>query len=310
MATSSKESRRRKILERGSDRLASITGQLENLPPPPPPHSENQIDTNPTPPSTAPLARDPPPDSPSQIAGTLFLSPLRFQFFIFQQTKSVKTWQQAAKKVGAGKSRKRIRSLGFYYGSTRKPPSSPPPHSENQIDTNPPPPSTAPSRDPPPDSQVKSPLFGFLKALNLLASLSPEVHDEASSSDANQTQPSAYNGIGEGSTGRGRLSCSGTFGVSSSRKQILREHYQLQALYFVLLTNVTLVMGRLLFVDRVSSLKVIAEENKHSSADDNNWAGQLSKMLEVGLVAKKAIDALFMDCSVYLIIIICGVSFI
>ncbi|XP_039066296.1 uncharacterized protein LOC120211895 [Hibiscus syriacus] len=107
MATSSKESRRRKILERGSDRLASITGQLENLPPPPPPHSENQIDTNPTPPSTAPLARDPPPDSPSQIA------------------------------------------------------------------------------------------------------VSPEVHDEASSSDANQTQPSAYNGIGEGSTSTDGIEASG-----------------------------------------------------------------------------------------------------
>ncbi|XP_039057613.1 uncharacterized protein LOC120200979 [Hibiscus syriacus] len=79
--------------------------------------------------------------------------------------------------------------------------------------------------------------------------------------------------------------------------------------YFVLLTNITLVMGRLLSGDRVSSRKVIAGENKPSSADDNNWAEQLSKTLEVGLVAKKAIDALFMDCSVYLIIVVCGLSF-
>ncbi|CAN6985180.1 unnamed protein product [Brassica rapa subsp. trilocularis] len=35
MASNSREARRRKILERGSDRLAFITGQINNVPPPP-----------------------------------------------------------------------------------------------------------------------------------------------------------------------------------------------------------------------------------------------------------------------------------
>lgn len=36
MASNSREARRRKILERGSDRLAFITGQINNVPPPSP----------------------------------------------------------------------------------------------------------------------------------------------------------------------------------------------------------------------------------------------------------------------------------
>ncbi|KAJ0247366.1 Transmembrane protein [Hirschfeldia incana] len=40
MASISREARRRKILERGSDRLAFITGQINGVPPPPPPSSD------------------------------------------------------------------------------------------------------------------------------------------------------------------------------------------------------------------------------------------------------------------------------
>ncbi|KAG7540633.1 hypothetical protein ISN45_Aa07g008100 [Arabidopsis thaliana x Arabidopsis arenosa] len=43
MATNSREARRRKILERGSDRLAFITGQINGAPPPPPPDSISSL---------------------------------------------------------------------------------------------------------------------------------------------------------------------------------------------------------------------------------------------------------------------------
>ncbi|KAG7545333.1 hypothetical protein ISN44_As12g008090 [Arabidopsis suecica] len=43
MATNSREARRRKILERGSDRLAFITGQINGAPPPPPPDSTSSL---------------------------------------------------------------------------------------------------------------------------------------------------------------------------------------------------------------------------------------------------------------------------
>lgn len=80
-------------------------------------------------------------------------------------------------------------------------------------------------------------------------------------------------------------------------------------LYFILLTNVTLVITRLLFDDHGSSQRAIGEENKAASTDDYNWAERLGKTLELGLVAQKVIDAVFMDCSVYAIIVICGLSF-
>ena len=44
MAANARESRRRRILERGSERLALITGQIQSLPSPsisPPPNEEN-----------------------------------------------------------------------------------------------------------------------------------------------------------------------------------------------------------------------------------------------------------------------------
>lgn len=42
MATNERESRRRRIVSRGSDRLALITGQIENLPSPSPSDSHPQ----------------------------------------------------------------------------------------------------------------------------------------------------------------------------------------------------------------------------------------------------------------------------
>lgn len=43
MATNSREARRRKILERGSDRLAFITGQINGAHPPPPSDSTSSL---------------------------------------------------------------------------------------------------------------------------------------------------------------------------------------------------------------------------------------------------------------------------
>lgn len=43
MATNSREARRRKILERGSDRLAFITGQINGVSPPPPSDSTSSL---------------------------------------------------------------------------------------------------------------------------------------------------------------------------------------------------------------------------------------------------------------------------
>ncbi|KAL1210309.1 hypothetical protein V5N11_006646 [Cardamine amara subsp. amara] len=54
MASNTREARRRKILERGSDRLAFITGQINGVPTPPPSVSESHLRTDQSLPDTIP----------------------------------------------------------------------------------------------------------------------------------------------------------------------------------------------------------------------------------------------------------------
>ncbi|KAK2661155.1 hypothetical protein Ddye_007688 [Dipteronia dyeriana] len=79
-------------------------------------------------------------------------------------------------------------------------------------------------------------------------------------------------------------------------------------LYLVLLTNVTVVVWRLLSDNQGGFRRAIRGGIKIPSNDASDWAEQASKLLEVGLVMQKVIDAVFMDCSVYSLIIVCGLS--
>ncbi|KAK3212907.1 hypothetical protein Dsin_017613 [Dipteronia sinensis] len=80
-------------------------------------------------------------------------------------------------------------------------------------------------------------------------------------------------------------------------------------LYLVLLTNVTVVVWQLLSNNQGGFRRAIRGGIKIPSNDASDWAEQASKLLEVGLVMQKAIDAVFMDCSVYSLIIVCGLYF-
>lgn len=78
-------------------------------------------------------------------------------------------------------------------------------------------------------------------------------------------------------------------------------------LYLVLLTNVTLVLARILGKHRVSERPDRGGEIR-TPTEGFEWADNLGKALELGLVAQKVLDALFMDCAVYAIIVVCGLS--
>ncbi|KAM4074493.1 hypothetical protein ACJW30_10G097600 [Castanea mollissima] len=54
--------------------------------------------------------------------------------------------------------------------------------------------------------------------------------------------------------------------------------------------------------------RAAGDENETSSLNGYGWAEQVGNTLETGLVMQKALDAIFMDCSVYAIIVICGLS--
>lgn len=78
-------------------------------------------------------------------------------------------------------------------------------------------------------------------------------------------------------------------------------------LYIILLTDVTIVMARLVYFREADE-----EEREVSSSQDNegqSWA-EAVKLLERGLAVYQAIRGIFIDFSVYVVVVICGLFFI
>lgn len=78
-------------------------------------------------------------------------------------------------------------------------------------------------------------------------------------------------------------------------------------LYIILLTDVTVVMARLVYFGEADE-----EEKVVSSSRDNevqSWAAAV-KLLERGLVVYQAIRGIFIDFSVYAVVVICGLSLV
>lgn len=90
--------------------------------------------------------------------------------------------------------------------------------------------------------------------------------------------------------------------------KIIRSIISFRPLYLVLLTNATLVFAQLLWIQG-SSAKADRGENKTPAAGGNDLAEQLGKTLEIGLLVQKVVDAVFMTCAVYAVIVVCGISF-
>ncbi|XP_065872909.1 uncharacterized protein [Euphorbia lathyris] len=76
-------------------------------------------------------------------------------------------------------------------------------------------------------------------------------------------------------------------------------------LYLVLLTNLTLVLAQLIFNNQRGFTRIVGENSDIPSAK-YDWAEQAGNALEIGLLMKKALDALVMDCSIYSIIVVAG----
>ncbi|KAL3840904.1 hypothetical protein ACJIZ3_025495 [Penstemon smallii] len=75
-------------------------------------------------------------------------------------------------------------------------------------------------------------------------------------------------------------------------------------LYVVLLTDVLVVAARLALYTQIKE-----EEEKEPKYEDDglNWGGAV-KLLEFGLVLHQTLRAVFIDCSFYFVIVICGLS--
>ncbi|XVE53697.1 hypothetical protein DITRI_Ditri03aG0023400 [Diplodiscus trichospermus] len=288
MATSTRESRRRKILERGSDRLAFITAQIQNLPP----HSRDQTDSLPPPPLVH-RQQDPPPNFSSQAAASASAREKTSSPVLLKRDASFEADQSHTSAYNGGIGEGSITHRGGTNIETSKDHASDASGEANSLPVS-------------------------LDDQNSFVSTSRVVqHSETRARKQNLFTPKQISYAIDASE-KTRLLCSvivavlvvlSHLGFPLLGNRFLGSIISFRPLHFILLTNVTLVITRLVFDHRGSSQRASREENKATSTDDYNLAEQLSKTLEVGLVTKKVIDAVFMDCSVYAIIVICGLSF-
>lgn len=81
-------------------------------------------------------------------------------------------------------------------------------------------------------------------------------------------------------------------------------------LYLVLLTNSTFVVSKLIS-GKQRGVNERSRRRLNGTDSSDQWDGQqLAKTLEIGLVVKSVVDAVFMDCAVYAIVLICSLSFV
>lgn len=79
-------------------------------------------------------------------------------------------------------------------------------------------------------------------------------------------------------------------------------------LYLLLVTNISIVLAHLLLEKQKGVISSGKEADSSSLIAAFGLAGQLGKALEVGLVLQHVVGALFVDCSVYSIVVICLLS--
>lgn len=77
-------------------------------------------------------------------------------------------------------------------------------------------------------------------------------------------------------------------------------------LYILLLTDLTIVLARL-YLEKGRDSDEADEERVVPREDGHNW-GTAEKILERGLVVYQIFRAIFIDCSVYAVVLICGLS--
>lgn len=77
-------------------------------------------------------------------------------------------------------------------------------------------------------------------------------------------------------------------------------------LYMVLLTDITIVIARI-YREKARVLAESEGDKGEASKEGHGW-GDAVKLLERGLVAYQAIRGVFIDCSIYLVIVVCGIS--
>ncbi|CAN6540093.1 unnamed protein product [Malus baccata var. baccata] len=310
MTTNSREARRRKIMERGSDRLALITGRIQTLPPssfssspPPDPATHSEDTALPSRPSISPdqIPRTHVPDQipvftpeieemwsapstvqnesptsqtetqfPGQIPGTLFHSYLQKSPSLV----AVVVFDNG----GCG-------SAVFTPGIEERRSSSSTVQDES-------PPSTVQNESRPSSLSFEKPRLFTASRISGTIEASERIRIYISMAIA-------------------VLVVFSHLGFPLLGSKLVKTLMGFRPLYLVLVTNVTLVLARIFNSGQQRHHRVPAGigEGQTMSGSEYKWAELLGKALGIGLLGKKVLDALFMDCAVYAIIVVCGLSF-
>lgn len=87
---------------------------------------------------------------------------------------------------------------------------------------------------------------------------------------------------------------------------ILKSIISFRPLYLLLLSNITIVIAQLL--DKYKGLQSPDQQSIRPSVGEDGMFDQLGNVLEIGITLQNVMGALFVDCSIYSITVICGLS--
>ncbi|CAJ1951183.1 unnamed protein product [Sphenostylis stenocarpa] len=294
-----KEERRKRIAERGSDRMALITGRINALPPTPSPGSSPTHRNVPRHAQSMSLA--PGFDSPSEVDND---PPRR------QRPQSLSAFGDYNENRTGGAEDKRSQFLsasrlkhqgGFRYS-----------HLENM---------KFPTEDEPPKHDSDP----ITEANNQVAEdhgakMKPPPVPTIAKNPAQDTQQLKQPPRHKAALFASRelnyciLASEPTRALSSLIIALVVVFYYLisksilasRPLYILLLTDVTIVFARL-FGGKAIVVEETEEEKGKTPGDGHSW-GDAVKLLERGLVVYQAIRGVFIDCSIYLVVVVCCTS--
>ncbi|CAL1373501.1 unnamed protein product [Linum trigynum] len=105
------------------------------------------------------------------------------------------------------------------------------------------------------------------------------------------------------------LVVSSSLGLPLLGNDIVKGILSFRPLYLLLVTNVTIVLAAILSNNNQRGSAMVddgAAVLELPSSGSYDWAAQASMALEISFVVKKAVEALLMDVSVYAIIVVCA----
>uniref|UniRef100_A0A1J3CU95 Transmembrane protein n=1 Tax=Noccaea caerulescens TaxID=107243 RepID=A0A1J3CU95_NOCCA len=276
MASNSREARRRKILERGSDRLAFITGQINGAPPPPSSDStslsQSQLRTDESLPETIPsrdqILTDPEIGLTSQQEDILDASMLDNMEQIIHQSRAESLQPRRSTETMAEDSVSDARETTLQ-----------PSHATSSAQTT----SVVDLRA----SQAFTPLVSYVNAIT------PNHIGTAIDASVFARMFAALV--------IALLVILSQLGFSS-----LGNVVSFRPVFLLLLTDATIVFGRVLLSHHGDHSSASRRENSGTVMNGQGIADQVGNALETIMMVKKIMDAISMDFSLYAVILICG----